>query len=468
MSHRRWLAVLAAVVLVGIVELVADSELDVAVWSPLNTVLVMLVVGSVAGALAWATVSALERLDRAVVDRNTALESRNATLRAVYDVSLSMSAQTDPDQTISTVVEHLRRLLRIEAAILLLDEPRHGLRLRAASADDGLLLEGAWTTAVPRDLPQPDLLDHFLIQGLQILAAIPVGLGGRQVGQLIAATRHPRQLEGSDLDTLSAFATQVGLALEAARLRDELKELAVQQERERIARDMHDGLAQVLGYVNTKSQAVAHLLDEGRVEEAQKQIDELNAAARSVYVDVREAILNLSTPGAGEGGIAAALQEYATVYGESSKLAIRFRASMDAVRAPLSAAAQAEMFSIAREALTNVRKHARAQRVSIAMNRTDGEVVLRIKDDGVGFDAELLAAGRERWPHFGLAGMRERAESVGGRITWHSSQGGGTEVELHVPVGRSGRTGLAGTKPLHETSSPAPRHQAVRSSGRVA
>jgi signal transduction histidine kinase len=129
------------------------------------------------------------------------------------------------------------------------------------------------------------------------------------------------------VETLSALATQAGLALEAARLQNELQVLAIQGERERIAREMHDGLAQVLGYVNTKSQAVEEMLAAGRVDEARRLLAELAAAARSVYVDVREAILSLSDAGAFRSGLAAALEEYAALYAESSKLAVHFHTS---------------------------------------------------------------------------------------------------------------------------------------------
>ncbi|HEX7431849.1 MAG TPA: sensor histidine kinase, partial [Candidatus Limnocylindrales bacterium] len=233
----------------------------------------------------------------------------------------------------------------------------------------------------------------------------------------------------------------------------ELQVLAIQHERERIAREMHDGLAQVLAYVNTKSQAIEELLSDGRVAEARRQLAELAAAARSVYVDVREAILSLSNPVPPDRGVAAALEEYAALFAESSKLAVPFHASPDIANAPLSAAAQAEVFSIAREALTNVRKHARSNRVSLNLALEGQEMVLRIEDDGVGFEAELLAVGPERWPHFGLAGMRERAESVGGSIVWRSQPGHGAEIELHVPVVRPGG------------SRPPPRHRITPRNG---
>ena len=144
---------------------------------------------------------------------------------------------------------------------------------------------------------------------------------------------------------------------------------------------------------------------------------------------------------------------------------MRFNATPDVAKAQLSAAAQAEVFSIAREALTNVRKHARAHRVTLSLALEGPDVVLRIEDDGVGFDAELLSTGPERWPHFGLAGMRERAESVGGGIDWHSTPGAGTRVELRVPVGmgtwmlQPERVASSGEMEGHKVP-----HQAVRSS----
>jgi len=172
----------------------------------------------------------------------------------------------------------------------------------------------------------------------------------------------------------------------------------------------------------------------------------------------------LSSPVPPDRSLAAALEEYGALYAESSKLAVRFEASPEAASASISVAVQAEVFSIAREALTNVRKHARAQRVGLSLVRQGREVLLRIEDDGVGFDAELLTRGPERWPHFGLAGMRERAESVGGGITWHSSPGAGTVIELRIPVGGAALgEPLLGVGPPGETGRSAAQHQAVRS-----
>jgi signal transduction histidine kinase len=463
--RRRWLIVAAAVAFVGIVEALSDTAFDAFLPFPFHTLLVLAVITVV---VASGATYAFRRIDRLTVDlreRNAVLESRNAVLRAVYDVSLAVSGRADPGKTIASIIDHARNLLAVDGALLAMDGPGGGLRLRAASAAQGVLVGEEPDRAVIMANDEDDL-GCYLRDGYKIGIYAPVGYGGRRVGALgvvVPAGSH-RHFDASEVDTLAALATQVGLTLEAARLQDELKALAVQGERERIAREMHDGLSQVLGYVNTKSQAVEEMLTLGRVEEARTQLTQLSAAARSVYVDVREAILTLSPPASADHGIADSLDEYATRYAESSKLAVKFEATAEAREMPLSAAAQAEIFSIAREALTNVRKHARAHRVTLKLVLVETDLVLRIADDGVGFEADLLTVGPERWPHFGLAGMRERAEAVGGSIQWLSRPNEGTVVELHIPVG-SGSWSFPPDEIAspRETKRPAARHQAVRS-----
>jgi signal transduction histidine kinase len=467
--RRRWILVVAAVTLVGAVEGLGDTVFDAFLPFPFHTLVVLGVVAFVVATGAWYSFREIDRLTRDLRDRNATLESRNAVLRAVYDVSLAVSGQADPDQAIAAIVDHTRSLLSVDAALLALEGPAGELRLRAASAAPGVLV-GDEPPGVGVMARVEDDLGCYLRSDYEIRLSAPVGHGEKRVGTLGVATasRARRRFGVEDVETLSALATQIGLALEAARMRSELQVLAIQGERERIARDMHDGLAQVLAYVNTKSQAVEEMLADGKVAEARAQLSELAAAARSVYVDVREAILNLSAPASSDRGVAAALEEYAALFAESSKLAVHFKASPEAGRAVLSAAARAEVFSIAREALTNVRKHARAHRVSLKLTLDERDLVLVIADDGVGFEADVLAIGPERWPHFGLAGMRERAEMIRGSIAWHSRPGAGTQVELHVPVGDP-EWGFppGGVASLSETDRPAARHQAVRSPTRT-
>ncbi len=215
-------------------------------------------------------------------------------------------------------------------------------------------------------------------------------------------------------------------------------------ERERIAREMHDGLAQVLGYVNTKSQAVEELLAGGRTEEARGQLAELSAAARSIYVDVREAILGLSSPIVPERGLVGALEGYLPRFAEQAKLVVNLEPPADPAMIDLEPPAQAQVFRIVQEALTNVRKHAAARRVWVRLGVREGSMVAAVEDDGRGFDPT-----REEttgWPHFGLTAMRERAAGIGGRIDLRARDGTGTRLVLTVPLGAAGRPAGGGDR----------------------
>jgi signal transduction histidine kinase len=442
--RHRWAVVLGAICFVAVVEALSDSLLDAALPFPRNAIFVTGIVAAVAMVAAWFAFRLIDRLTADLLQRHEDLQSSNAALRAVYDVSLAVSTETDLDVTMAMIVDRARRLLDVDAALLVLGGPDGEMRLRASNAKPGVIAAVAagddGRSRVGRDgmagagCSPSGGLASYLAPGYQVGLEAPVGHGTSGVGVLGVATTAPREFCQADVETLTALATQVGLALEAARLRAEIKLLAVQGERERIAREMHDGLAQVLGYVNTKSQAVGQLLADGKVPEASRQLGELAAAARSVYADVREAILNLAPPASFDGGLAAALEEYAARWAESSKLAVRFQATPEAREASLPQDVGYEVFGVAREALTNVRKHAHARRVGVSLTRAGDELVLLISDDGVGFDPNAISAGPERWPHFGLAGMRERAQAVGGRIEWRSKLGSGAEVELCVPV----------------------------------
>jgi signal transduction histidine kinase len=265
---------------------------------------------------------------------------------------------------------------------------------------------------------------------LQAVLAAPIQRGAASIGTLVVGARTPRAYGVSAVETMASLASQAAIAIENDRLMGQLRELAVRGERERIAREMHDGLAQVLGYVNTKSQAVEELLAAGRIDAARNQLRELAAAARSVYVDVREAILGLTSPIAPERGLVGAVEEYARRFSEASKLVVMVDASDATNDVRLTPEVQAQTFRILQEALTNVRKHAAAHRVRVSLDVADDQLRVRVDDDGRGMSEADDVGG---WPRYGLTSMRERAAGMGGSIEL-MPQPHGTRVELRVPL----------------------------------
>jgi signal transduction histidine kinase len=431
MRGLRWLSVVAPVVAVAIIEIVSDGLLDAVFPFPVDT---LVVVGLVA-VLAWGfSTIAFRRIDLLSAElrsRNADLERREASARALHRVSVAIAALDDLDEILAAIVDQARERLGVEIAMLLTYSPDGEAYVAAASGPDaGIDRAGGFPGDDVARFVRPDLAIARL--------EAPLQRAGETIGLLMVGSRLERGFAVDEVETLSSLANQAAIAIENARLQARLRELAVVAERERIAREMHDGLAQVLGYVNTKSQAIEELLVAGRTDEARGQLAELAAAARSIYVDVREAILGLRSPVIPGVGLVAAVEDYAARFAEASKIAVHVEAPNPARRLELAPDVEAQVFRIIQEALTNVRKHSGAGRAEVGFSCPDGRLEVVISDDGHG--PEPSAAGVDR-PRYGLRAMRERAASIGATVDWTNPPGGGWRVHLAVAAAPSSAAG---------------------------
>ena len=424
-SRLRWHSVILPVLVIGAVELVFDGFLDNVVPFPLEVVILVaavFVVVSIGSHMAFGTV---DRLTAVLQDRNAELEARNASSAALHRVTMAMNALVDIEEILHAVVVNARELLGADVALLVLEGSEAAPRLVASSGPaDAIHAAGDLPGHGYRRFVDPRLLAATL--------GSPLQRGDRTVGVLAVGAAGERAWGIDGIESLASLASQAAVALENDRLQRDLREMAIRSERERIAREMHDGLAQVLGYVNTKSQAIEELLAGGRVEQARGQLEELANASRSVYVDVREAILGLSSPIAPDLGVVGALEAYVPRFAEASKLAATVAADREARALRLRPEVQAQVFRIVQEALTNVRKHARAQRVAVRLEVAGDELQVCIADDGRGI--EPSPAGSGDWPHYGLQAMRDRARTFGGDTSLEPRPEGGTALRVRVPL----------------------------------
>jgi signal transduction histidine kinase len=213
-------------------------------------------------------------------------------------------------------------------------------------------------------------------------------------------------------------------ALEASRERDQ--ELAALRERERLARDLHDSLGHALVAISVQLEAIQRLY---RVdpERAAAQVDALKGLTRSAMDELRRSLEGLRAPGLGERPLAEALRALSVETGERTGLNVACQVAGDAQR--LSPPVAEALWRTAQEALTNVARHAQARRVDVRLEVSPTAAVLRVSDDGRG-----LAKDGEPGPaRYGLQGLRERLEGVGGELRLHSA--GGLTVEARVPLG---------------------------------
>lgn len=211
-----------------------------------------------------------------------------------------------------------------------------------------------------------------------------------------------------------------------------IQDLAVTEERERIAREMHDGMAQVLGYINTQSIALRKLLLNDRTTEVRDGLISMEEIARDLYSDIREGILGLRTAASRQDDFLTLLREYVSGYTEMSGVRVEIKSFPGAEGTGLSPSAEIQLIRIVQEALTNVRKHSKVKAAEVTIECNDSELNLTIADRGQGFELNHLP--QTGWPHFGLQTMQERAQAVGGRCTIETAQGKGCRVLVRMPL----------------------------------
>jgi len=216
--------------------------------------------------------------------------------------------------------------------------------------------------------------------------------------------------------------------------RGQARLLAVLEERDRIGREMHDGLAQVLGYVNTKAQAVREFLKSGESHVAERQIDELVTAAQEAYTDAREVIVGLLMNRVGQRDFRELLGEYIEQFTRRNEIAADLTVSPAWISQVITPTVQVQLLRIVQEALTNVRKHANADHVKVGLDIEDGQAVIRVEDNGRGFNLSRLL--RPDYSRYGLRTMRERAQAIGGRFRIESAIEKGTCIIVWVPLVR--------------------------------
>ena len=268
--------------------------------------------------------------------------------------------------------------------------------------------------------------------GFKSVLAIPFIVKGRVVAVAFALTLDDcHAFTDEQIELARSLADSVALAIENARLYQEMEQLVVTKERARLSWEIHDDLAPTLGAMQLKASLVDGLLSDGQIVHARSNILELQDMISDAYTDVREEIFNLRaivSPGIRFlPMLREYLDDYRIHYGLDVQLEIKAGGEI-----VLAGAAQVQVIRIIQETLTNVRKHAKTNRARVCIERDNGYVHISVEDEGQGFDQAHIM-GRDR-QYVGLQVMRELAESIGGTLTLESQPDEGTIVVLQVPL----------------------------------
>jgi signal transduction histidine kinase len=270
----------------------------------------------------------------------------------------------------------------------------------------------------------PDLVDFL---------GAPIADGGEILGALyLANKRQPGGFTDDDIELVQLLAAHAAIALVNARLYERGRELTIVEERTRIARELHDAVAQKLFSLRLTADAAAALVasDPAR---AAAELDAVRALAADAASELRAVTVGLRPADLAGDGLAGALRKQVDLLDRVHDARVDFTADRAVCCRRLGPAREEAVYRVAQEALHNALRHARAAHVTVRLaSASRGGVALEVRDDGVGFD---VAAARGSARRLGLASMADRARAVGGRLSVDSKPGTGTAIRLEVPRG---------------------------------
>ncbi|HET8776041.1 MAG TPA: sensor histidine kinase, partial [Candidatus Limnocylindria bacterium] len=236
-----------------------------------------------------------------------------------------------------------------------------------------------------------------------------------------------------DQALVEMFALHAGIAIENARLHDQVRRLAIVDERDRISRDLHDSAIQAI-YAQTLALDDVPDLIADDPDEAARRVDDAIDALNAVIGDIRNFIFGLRPVLLEDGTLRDGLEHLATELHRSAAVSVEVTSRVtpeELERLPVEVVA--ELLAVAREALSNIARHAAASHASVDLDTADGELRLTLTDDGRGFDPHLAS---ERG-HHGMTNMRARTEALGGTFSVASAAGSGTRIIITVPRGHA-------------------------------
>jgi two-component system NarL family sensor kinase len=376
------------------------------------------------------------------------LRRRNHELSILNAIARALNSSVELDQTLQTGLAQVAELLGLHTGWVWLINEETGKTYLAASQNlppalqnkprrmkgtchclDTYLegdLEGAANVNVLTCSRLSGLVDGT--DGLRYHASIPLYARGKKLGVLNVASTDWRELSSDDLRLLYTIGDLLSIAVERSRLFARSAQISIVEERNRLAREIHDTLAQGLTAVSLQLESADALLeasaDQERIRKAVRQALTLTRAnleeARRSVLDLRAAPLEGRT-------LMKALEALAQEVTASGKTKVRFEAIGD--DRPLPVRIEAGLYRIAQEALANIDRHAQARQARLRLEIIPDQVLLRVGDDGQGFEPSQVPQDR-----YGLIGMNERARLLGGTLSLESSPGTGTCLEVTVPL----------------------------------
>lgn len=397
-------------------------------------------------------VEAKQILEQRVEERTREIERRHQVAESLHEILTILNSNHTLDVILNYIIAQTCQLLGAAGAIYCLDSQEAMLNICAAhglSVDDAALdLPVSWgvveqavlkrqpaklsdtSTLLSEPQSPPSTLQlsarlMLLTNRYRAQLVVPLIVKADVCGAIILYYREPRAFSDEEVRLASALSDQAALAIENARLAAAAQGKAVLEERQRLARDLHDSVAQALYSVVLHAEAGSRLLASGDETTVAHYLREMQDTAQEALAEMRLLIFELRPPVLDQEGLVAALQARLEAVEGRANLETQF--AVEGVSA-LPPSVEQSLYRIAQEALNNILKHAHARRITVSLRQVQASVVLEISDDGVGFDPVMA---REKGG-LGLRGMTERVAQQAGRLTVQSAPGAGTHVRVEI------------------------------------
>lgn len=395
-------------------------------------------------------------LEQKVAERTAQEHQRAEQLRTVNEVSRKISSIVKLDELLPYVGNLLRETFHYYNVNIYLLEPSSGtlaLKALCLSGQKGVIPVG-----VPLEVDEESIVGWVAQTGEPILAndvsedpryravealrdtkselAVPVKIGNNVFGVLDIESTDVDAFGESDLYTAQTLADQLAVAIDNARLYDETRQMAVMEERNRMAREIHDTLAQGFSGIILQLEAAEQAIGSD-LPALQRHLNQARSLARKSLAEARRSVWNLRPQALEQRPLAEAIKQETDKFTQST--GVKVKLNILGEKRDLPPEIEAGILRILQESMTNVRKHAKATEVEVNISFNDSMTELTVRDNGVGFKPKTsteISEGKKKSDTFGLISMRERARGLGGTFEVQSRAGKGTLVKIVIPIGK--------------------------------
>jgi len=376
------------------------------------------------------------------------VDQRTRELAAAFEFSQEIVAQRELNDLMNSVVERARLLMQAQSAALCVLSPDHS-KLELVSNSGETTVDLGLIQTIESDFASPVIgagqttVSETSCSNCEFLrahspgrcVATPLRAADRTLGALCVVRSDPYQdgeIPTFDPDgqrALALLANSAAIAITNARLvkaeRKKAEQAAALSEREQLAANLHDNLAQTLSFTRIKLEQLEETLTEGHLDDVHTTLNQIEAANETAYLQVRDSLVGLLKPPPSNDDFAQKLSLRVADFRSTNELPVELEIR-DPSALALPSVTQAQIIHIVGEALSNIQRHAQAGQVWVRVERVNGSACFTVEDDGAGFDPQTSGRG----DHFGLRIMRTRAERAGGEFSLSSTPGEGTKISI--------------------------------------